>query len=90
MSETKYARLLELLRGMESVVVAFSGGVDSSFLAFVANRVLGNRAVAITADSPSLAWSELEEARAFARAYGREPPIIVVRPGGGARVERVR
>jgi uncharacterized protein len=66
----KLDRLDGLLSGLPGAVVAFSGGVDSSFLAFVAHRVLGNRAVAITADSPSLARSELEDARAFARAFG--------------------
>jgi uncharacterized protein len=72
----KLDRLDGLLSGLPGAVVAFSGGVDSSFLAFVANRVLGNRAVAITADSPSLARSELEEARAFARAYGIRHRIV--------------
>lgn len=72
----KLERLDGLLSALPGAVVAFSGGVDSSFLAFVAHRVLGNRAVAITADSPSLARSELEDARAFARAYGIRHRIV--------------
>jgi uncharacterized protein len=53
------------------VVVAFSGGADSSFLAFVANEVLGRRGVvAVTAVSASLAQSELADCRALAREWG--------------------
>ena len=49
----KERRLHELLAGYESVVVAFSGGVDSAFVALAATRVLGHRALCVTADSPS-------------------------------------
>jgi len=72
----KLERLQELLSRLPGAVVAFSGGVDSSFLAFMAHRALGDRAVAITADSPSLARSELEGARAFARTYGIRHRIV--------------
>jgi uncharacterized protein len=72
----KLERLDGLLSGLPGAVVAFSGGADSSFLAFVAHRALGDRALAITADSPSLARSELEEARAFARTYGIRHRIV--------------
>lgn len=72
----KLDRLHGLLSGLPGAVVAFSGGVDSSLLAFTAHRALGDHAVAITATSPSLARSELEEARAFARAHGIHHRVV--------------
>ena len=65
------AALRRDLGGRRRLVVAFSGGADSSLLAFVANEVLGpERAVVVTAVSPSLARSELEDCRALAREWG--------------------
>ncbi|WP_066367293.1 ATP-dependent sacrificial sulfur transferase LarE [Herbidospora mongoliensis] len=63
-------RLTERLRQESALVVAYSGGADSALLAVVATRVLGRRAVAATAVSPSLASSELSAARALAREHG--------------------
>jgi pyridinium-3,5-biscarboxylic acid mononucleotide sulfurtransferase len=66
----KVQSLRDILAGLGSVVVAYSGGVDSTFLAKVAHEALGDRALAVTAVSPSLAASELEEARELAAHIG--------------------
>lgn len=66
----RYDALRSILRDMGRVVVAFSGGVDSSFLLAVAVECLGDRALAATGVSPSLAASEREEAEALARRLG--------------------
>ncbi len=51
--ERKDGRLREIVAAAGSAIVAFSGGVDSAYLAYAANKVLGDRALAVTADSPS-------------------------------------
>ena len=68
--EDRLERLRARLAGLERVAVAFSGGVDSSALLHAARSVLGEGAVGVIADSPSLPRKELELARATARAIG--------------------
>lgn len=67
---TKLHALEARLAGLNNVMVAYSGGVDSAFLAAAAHRVLGERMLAVLADSASLARRDLEQARAFADAQG--------------------
>jgi uncharacterized protein len=66
----KRDRLLELLKSFGSCAVAFSGGLDSTVLAKAAQLALGDRAVAVTGISPSLAVGELNECRELARQIG--------------------
>jgi pyridinium-3,5-biscarboxylic acid mononucleotide sulfurtransferase len=66
----KEESLYDLLSGIGAVVVAYSGGVDSSYLAAVASEALGDRALCVTAVSPSLARRELDAAKALARLFG--------------------
>lgn len=65
----KEERLFSLLRDMSRVLVAFSGGTDSAYLAWAANCMLGNGALAVTADSASLPESHKRDAEAFVRQF---------------------
>ncbi|HJZ84956.1 MAG TPA: ATP-dependent sacrificial sulfur transferase LarE [Polyangia bacterium] len=72
----KLGRLREILHGYGSALVCFSGGVDSTFLLKVALDALGERAVALTAESPSLAAHEQAEARKLAAQLGARHEIV--------------
>ena len=68
--EQKQDDLLNRLRSLGEVIVAYSGGTDSAYLAWAAHQALGPRAVAITADSASIPESHKRDAEEFARRFG--------------------
>ena len=72
----KQERLDEILRGRGGLLVAYSGGVDSAYLAWRAHEVLGGGMLAVIADSPSLSRRHLREATAFAAQHGIPLEII--------------
>ena len=73
----KRDRLLDILCSLKRVAVAFSGGIDSTVVAMAAHRALGDRAVAITADSPSVPRAEIAEAQELAHGIGIRHRLVV-------------
>jgi uncharacterized protein len=75
----KERALRDTLAALDSVIVAYSGGVDSAYLAYVASRTLGDRAIAVTADSPSYPERHRQLAIRIAREFGLRHEIIHTR-----------
>ncbi len=75
----KKDRLLSLLRDLRSVIVAFSGGADSAFLAWAAHRTLGENALAVTALSPSFSEYDRQQAASFVGECSLRHEFIVTR-----------
>ena len=73
---SKQEKLLGLLRAMDRVLVAYSGGTDSAYLAWAAKQALGDNAIAVTADSPSVPRSHMRDAAALTHDFGIRHEII--------------
>ena len=73
----KYRHLKDIIGAHDSVIVAFSGGVDSSLVAHVAAEVLGERALAVTSGSRSLKRSDLKLTEELAQRWGMRHEVIV-------------
>ncbi len=77
--DAKAQALCDTLASLDSVIVAYSGGVDSAYLAYMAHCTLGDRALAVTADSPSYPERHRSLAIRIARDFGRRNEIIHTR-----------
>jgi uncharacterized protein len=77
--EDKERKLEELLKGMAPVIVAFSGGVDSSYLAWKAHQILGTQALAVTAESPSVPSQQRRMAAQIVNQFGLNHKIVHTR-----------
>jgi uncharacterized protein len=75
----KEQKLFAVVRGLRRVIVAYSGGTDSAYLAWAAHKVLGESAIAITADSASIPESHKRDAEQFARDCGFRHEYIATR-----------
>lgn len=74
----KYKTLIDYLKKLEKVLIAFSGGVDSTFLLYAAKEALGNNVKAVTVNSPYIANWEIEEAKEFTQETGVKHDFIEV------------
>ena len=72
----KYEKLKKEIKKLDNAIVAFSGGIDSTLVLKVAYNILGNKVIAVTADSPSLPRRELEETKRIAKQIGARHLII--------------
>jgi pyridinium-3,5-biscarboxylic acid mononucleotide sulfurtransferase len=77
--KAKQDRLFSILKPMRRVIIAYSGGADSAYLAWAAHRVLGANALAVTADSASIPETHKSDAEAFARECGFHHEYIETR-----------
>ena len=84
----KQHRLEQILSGLGRTLVAYSGGIDSAYLAYSAHQVLGENMLAVIADSPSLARTHLQDAIAFAQE--QHIPLRVVQTSEMDKAEYVR
>jgi uncharacterized protein len=73
---SKLGSLEKILTDMQSVLIAYSGGTDSTFLLKVAANVLGNKAIAVTASSETYTPQELREARKNAEIIGAQHIVV--------------
>lgn len=76
----KLSELEAYIKGLGSLAVGFSGGVDSAFLLFTAHKVLGEKAIAVTNCDAALPGRELDEAKAFCNSYGIKQVITSADP----------